>query len=163
DIAAVQPKAAGSSLILRLTRYLVADAIRLAGIPSLVNDVPKGSPCLLPVATGMAITLVLLAVMRRQRVAHPNAKYVVWSRIDQKSCLKAMQLAGLEVVTVDQKQSELPAEQGLVTDVEAIREKVRSLGGAESVVAIVGTTSTFAPRSPDDIPALGRIAKEFDN
>ncbi|KAF4733837.1 hypothetical protein FOZ63_013512 [Perkinsus olseni] len=162
DIAAVQPKAAGSSLILRLTRYLVADAIRLAGIPSLVNDVPKGSPCLLPVATGMAITLVLLAVMKRQRAAHPNVKYVVWSRIDQKSCLKAMQLAGLEVVSVDQKQSDSPAEQGLVTDVEAIREKIRSLGGAESVVAIVGTTSTFAPRSPDDIPALGRIAKEFD-
>ncbi|KAF4649677.1 hypothetical protein FOZ61_001083, partial [Perkinsus olseni] len=162
DIAAVQPKAAGSSLILRLTRYLAADAIRLAGIPSLVSDVPKGSPCLLPVATGMAITLVLLAVMKRQRAAHPNAKYVVWSRIDQKSCLKAMQLAGLEVVSVEQKQTDSPAEQGLVTDVEAIREKVRSLEGAESVVAIVGTTSTFAPRSPDNIPALGRIAKEFD-
>ncbi|EER19800.1 hypothetical protein Pmar_PMAR007385, partial [Perkinsus marinus ATCC 50983] len=92
----------------------------------------------------------------------PRFRYVVWSRIDQKSCLKAMQLAGLEVVSVDQKQSDSETEQGLVTDVDAIREKVDYLGGADSVVAIIGTTSTFAPRSPDDIPALGKIAKELD-
>lgn len=52
-------QAAGSSLLARLTNLLVADALRLAGM-----DV--GAVSVLPVATGMAITLVLLALKDRR-------------------------------------------------------------------------------------------------
>ena len=45
---------------------------------------------LVPVATGMALLLVLLT-LKQQR---PQARYVVWPRIDQKSCFKCMLSAG---------------------------------------------------------------------
>lgn len=58
---------------------------------------------LIPVATGMALLLVLLTLKQRR----PKAKYVVWPRIDQKSCFKSMISAGestlkLNVVCVNQ-------------------------------------------------------------
>lgn len=43
-----------------------------------------------PVATGMALVLTMLA-LRTQR---PNSKYVIWPRIDQKSCFKSILTAG---------------------------------------------------------------------
>ncbi len=42
-------------------------------------------------ATGMTLTLCLLA-LRKVRLA--GAKYVIWSRIDQKSCFKSISCAG---------------------------------------------------------------------
>jgi len=79
DIAAEQPKAAGSSLLAKLTAALAGDALRLAGLPGLAP------PLVLPLATGMALTSVLSAAAgARGR----QARLVVWSRIDQKTCLK---------------------------------------------------------------------------
>ena len=60
DIAAEQPKAAGSTLLARLCNMLAADALRAAGLSEL------GEATVLPVATGMAITLTLLALARRR-------------------------------------------------------------------------------------------------
>jgi hypothetical protein len=48
----------------------------------------------LPLATGMTMTLVLLAAAASRG---SSAKYVVWSRIDQKTCLKAITAANLQV------------------------------------------------------------------
>jgi O-phospho-L-seryl-tRNASec:L-selenocysteinyl-tRNA synthase len=44
----------------------------------------------LPVATGMSLVLTLLAI----RLERPAARYVLWPRVDQKSCLKAILTAG---------------------------------------------------------------------
>ena len=108
-----QPKAAGSSLIRRLTNYLALDYIHLAGIKLVKRYVPSRSVsfcfglffynhplrpsqpptrppfvrCLvMPVATGMCFTLTLLAI-RSQR---PGGKFVIWPRCDQKSCFKVL-------------------------------------------------------------------------
>ena len=43
-----------------------------------------------PVATGMALVLTMLAL----RHMRPSAKYVIWPRIDQKSCFKSIITAG---------------------------------------------------------------------
>lgn len=51
----------------------------------------------LPLATGMTMTLVLLAAAASRS---SSAKYVVWSRIDQKTCLKAITAANLQVWVV---------------------------------------------------------------
>jgi O-phospho-L-seryl-tRNASec:L-selenocysteinyl-tRNA synthase len=91
DIAEVQPKAAGSSLLLKLTNYLALDLLRRAGAPSLCAALT------LPLATGMSITLVLLAL----RKLRPGATHVLWPRLDQKACLKAILAAGLTPVVVD--------------------------------------------------------------
>lgn len=56
DIMANQPKAAGSSLLLQLTRYLTVSAMKLMNY-TFVEDV-----LLLPLATGMALTLILLTL-----------------------------------------------------------------------------------------------------
>jgi O-phospho-L-seryl-tRNASec:L-selenocysteinyl-tRNA synthase len=71
----------------------------------------------------------------------PLPRYVVWSRIDQKTCLKAITAANLVPVVIELQQ------QGdeLVTDVAGIQAAVGRLGAA-NVAAVVTTTSCFAPR-----------------
>jgi len=54
------------------------------GVPSVRSCV------LLPVATGMSMMMVLLALHQRR----PQGKYVLWPRIDQKSCFKCILSAG---------------------------------------------------------------------
>ncbi|WIA16718.1 hypothetical protein OEZ85_013372 [Tetradesmus obliquus] len=51
DIAAEQPKAAGSSMLAKLAAHLAGDALRIAGLADMAL------PLLLPSATGMALTL----------------------------------------------------------------------------------------------------------
>jgi hypothetical protein len=43
----------------------------------------------LPLATGMALSMTLFALQK----SRPNAKRVLWPRIDQKTCLKAITLS----------------------------------------------------------------------
>lgn len=54
DLAAEQPKAAGSTLILKLTKYLLKHALKIMGLQC-VEDV-----LIAPLATGMMISLCLL-------------------------------------------------------------------------------------------------------
>lgn len=84
DVASLQPKAAGSSLIMSLVNFLVLDSLHIAGLKDIKECV------VLPLATGMSITLTLLTLKKR----NPKAKYVLWPRIDQKTCLKAIYTAG---------------------------------------------------------------------
>lgn len=51
DVNAVQPKAVGSSLILKLAIYLVKHSINIMGI----NSVTVDHVCLIPLATGMTL------------------------------------------------------------------------------------------------------------
>ena len=53
---------------------------------------------LLPLATGMSIMMCLLTMHEKQ----PSKKYVVFSRIDQKSCIKSIITSGLIPIIVDQ-------------------------------------------------------------
>jgi len=101
------------------------------------------------------LTLVFLA-LRQQR---PSGKYVVWSRIDQKSCFKAIGAAGLSPVVVELKP--VDGSDALGTDVEGIRSAIQGVG-AENVLCICTTTSTFAPRVPDRIDEVAVLAKELD-
>jgi O-phospho-L-seryl-tRNASec:L-selenocysteinyl-tRNA synthase len=96
DVAATQPKAAGSSLLVKLTERLTRHAVQLAGMPSVDRVL------LLPLATGMALLMTFLALARLK----PNARHVIWSRIDQKTCLKAMLSAGLVPVIVQPRRVE---------------------------------------------------------
>ena len=84
----------------------------------------------LPLATGMSLTLCLLAL----RQLRPPAQYVVWPRIDQKSCLKAVAAAGCVPIVIEN----LLEGDELRTDVDAIRAKIEELG----------TPRAPAPRPP---------------
>ncbi|XP_021371974.1 O-phosphoseryl-tRNA(Sec) selenium transferase-like [Mizuhopecten yessoensis] len=147
EITAIQPKAAGSSLMMKLTNSLALDLIRLCGIPSVK------SCFVVPMATGMSMVLSMLTF----RLIRPNAKFVIWPRIDQKSCIKSIITAGLTPVVVENR---LEGDE-LRTDVQAVRDKVAELG-ADSVLCIFTTTSCFAPRAPDRLEEIGKICKDND-
>ena len=66
---------------------------------------------------------------------------MVWPRIDQKSCLKAIAAAGCVPLVVEN----LLEGDELRTDVAGVREKIASVG-AEQVLCVLATTSCFAPR-----------------
>lgn len=147
EVAAEQPKAAGSSLLAKLTNSLVADALSIAGIGDL------GPVLTLPLATGMALTLTMLALRERR----PQARYVIWPRIDQKTCLKCITAAGYEPVVVSMA---LQGDQ-LVTDLHAVDAAIRKVG-AEAIACVLTTTSCFAPRAPDDVVGIARLCARFD-
>ena len=136
-------QAAGSSLLVKLTNILTKHALMVAGM----LDVKAVT--VLPVATGMAITLTLLAM----KAARPKAaRYVLWPRIDQKTCLKAVVSAGLEPVVI---QNLLCGDQ-LSTDMDAIVAQVEQLG-ADNIVCVVSTTSCFAPRGADKVVEIAKL------
>ena len=137
DIMANQPKAAGSSLMLELTRFLTVSALHQLNY-EFVKEV-----LLLPTATGMSLSMVFLTLAGLR----PKAKYVIWSRIDQKTCLKSIISANLEPISIEPKL----AGDHLETDLDGINAAVEKVG-AENVLAIVSTTSCFAPRTPDNTP-----------
>lgn len=130
----------------RLTNALLLDLIQTMGIRS------ARQALLVPMATGMTLALCLLT-LKKQRNA--TAKYVLWSRIDQKSCFKAITTANLVPVIIDT----VPTPDGLQTDTAEFMRKVAELG-AENIVCIYSTSSCFAPRQCDDIVALGRLASD---
>ncbi|KAH0616268.1 hypothetical protein JD844_027263 [Phrynosoma platyrhinos] len=134
DISAVQPKAAGSSLLNKLTNSLVLDIIKLAGVKT------ANSCFVVPMATGMSLTLCFLTLRHKR----PQAKYIIWPRIDQKSCFKSMITAGFEPVVIE---NVLEGDE-LRTDLKAVEAKIQELG-ADSILCVHSTTSCFAPRVPD--------------
>jgi O-phospho-L-seryl-tRNASec:L-selenocysteinyl-tRNA synthase len=157
DVAAEQPKAAGSSLLSKLTNLLVGDAFREAGLED------AGPALVLPLATGMTLTLTLLA-MRALRGGNDGdrtrATRVIWCRLDQKTCVKAVVGAGLELVVAPQK---LVGDQ-LETDLDAVRLAILddAKGGPESVCCVVSSTSCFAPRASDDVVEIAKMCAELD-
>lgn len=143
ELSAEQPKAAGSSLLLKLTNALAQDALKLAGL------LDVGTTLVLPSATGMALTLSLLAL--RSIVPH-EARYVLWSRIDQKTCLKCITAAGFIPVVIELKRN---GDQ-LETDIDEMRGSIQRLG-ASKIACVLSTTSCFAPRAPDDVVSIAKL------
>lgn len=147
ELSAVQPKAAGSSLLYKLTNFMVLDAIHMSGVTNAVEAIA------VPLATGMALSLCLSAWSSRR----PSARFVIWPRIDQKTCFKCILAAGLTPIVIENK-----LENGkLSTDLEAI-EKAISSAGPENVLAVLSTSSCFAPRIPDNLPEIAKICKQHD-
>ncbi|GLE05938.1 hypothetical protein PINS_up015149 [Pythium insidiosum] len=106
----------------------------------------------LPVATGMSLSLVLLA-LREER---PDAKFVIWPRIDQKSCLKSILTAGLTPLVLP---NTLEPNGQLRTDVAAL-EELLSRYGRDQVLAVMTTTSCFAPRGFDRLQEVATLCQE---
>ena len=140
-----QPKAIGSTILSQLTSKLAYSALRIWGFN---KKVLAGGLNIMPVCTGMSIMLTLLAV----RSEH---KKVIWLRIDQKSCLKAILGANLEVVVVEGK---LDGDE-IVTNLLEIERIIEEADGR--IHSIVSCVSCFAPRAPDSIVQIGRLARKY--
>jgi O-phospho-L-seryl-tRNASec:L-selenocysteinyl-tRNA synthase len=145
DISEVQPKAAGSSVIYKLANSLVLHAMEIAGLKQGLTSL------VLPLATGMSLTMCFIALKKN----NPNARYIIWPRIDQKSCLKSISTAGLTPLCVEN----LLVDGNMTTDVTTIRALLQQHGNA--VLCVLSTTSCFAPRQPDAVDAIAALCKEF--
>jgi len=162
DIVEPQPKAAGSSVMYKLATQLVLDAVRRgAGLKATVNDAtgkvpgPAHDGILLPLCTGMSMTLTLQALKSTNTT---NATKVLWSRIDQKSCFKAIAAAGLTPVVIPTKMEG----DEVVTDLVALQREIETQdddGAATTILAVVTTTSAFAPRVPDAVDEVAKLCK----
>lgn len=145
DLVEVQPKAAGSSVMYQLTNLLAKDVLRTMGVRNVKQ-------CFVaPLATGMSLTLLFLTLRQEK----PLAKFIIWSRIDQKSCFKSIIAAGFEPIIVDLV---LNGDE-LQTDVKKIESILNELD-PETVTCIFTTTSCFAPRACDDIEAVAMLCKQ---
>ena len=146
DIAEVQPKAAGSSLMYILATCLTKHALQIGGA--------KQKNCLLlPLATGMSLNLCLLQMRKRR----PQADIVIFPRIDQKSCFKSILTAGLLPIVVD---NVLEQDGSMDTDVDGVAKLLLEYG--ERVLCILSTTSCFAPRQPDKVDELAKLCNEHN-
>lgn len=176
DVMEAQPKAVGSSALLRLTLRLVLDAVRRgAGLNGSVgkgdaSSGPAAFGTLLPVCTGMSMALVLSGLRDRARsfdtkVCHrenddaiPERNIVLWSRIDQKSCFKAILSAGLKCIVLPTKKN--PDTDEVSTDLDALHEALIAHGNR--VLAVLTTTSCFCPRVPDEVDKAAKLILNFN-
>ena len=144
DISQVQPKAAGSSVMYKLVNYMLLHILHISGFQCLQK-------CLLvPLATGMSLALCM------QSLKKPGQKYVLWSRIDQKSCLKAITAFGLIPLVVET----ILVGDELMTDLISMRSLMTQFGS--EIACVLSTTSCFAPRCPDLVDEISLLCREFD-
>ena len=146
DIGEVQPKAAGSSILLKLTNLLCLHALHIAGFSAIKKCI------VVPLATGMTLSLCIQTV----RVQRPRSSVVLWCRIDQKSCFKSIIAAGLTPVVVE---CDVSGDE-VTTNLIEMKRLIMEFG--ETVCCVLSTTSCFAPRRPDDVDEIARMCKEFD-
>jgi O-phospho-L-seryl-tRNASec:L-selenocysteinyl-tRNA synthase len=148
DLEATQPKATGSSVLHTIAKALVKDLFKRMGIKSIAEVI------VLPVATGMAISLSLLAMRARK----PIASKILWTRADQKTCLKALQSAApdLEIIVADN----VIRGDEVCTDLERIRALLEEAGS--QILCVCSVTSCFAPRAPDDIVGIAKLCQKAD-
>ena len=147
DVTAEQPKACGSSLLAKLANLLARDALREAGLRGC------GPALVLPLATGMSLVLALQAL---RRARPPGARFVLWPRVDQKTGIKCVSAAGLELVVVPNRVEG----DRVCTDLAAVERAVGELG-ADAVVGVLCTTACFAPREPDDVVGLSALCQRL--
>ncbi|VDK59544.1 unnamed protein product [Anisakis simplex] len=143
-----QPKAIGSSMLARIANSLALDAIRFLGIPS------TRSAIVFPVATGMSLAFCLSA----WRSSKPQARCVVFLRIDQLSCIKSIFTAGYEPIVIDCIRG-VEDDDLLSTDLERLSDILRDKH--DKILAVISTTSCFAPRGPDDLVAVGQLCSRY--
>eukprot|EP00531_Pseudo-nitzschia_arenysensis_P003805 CAMPEP_0116148114 /NCGR_PEP_ID=MMETSP0329-20121206/18159_1 /TAXON_ID=697910 /ORGANISM="Pseudo-nitzschia arenysensis, Strain B593" /LENGTH=508 /DNA_ID=CAMNT_0003644175 /DNA_START=102 /DNA_END=1625 /DNA_ORIENTATION=- len=154
DITEPQPKAAGSSVLVKLALLLTLDALRRGS--GLDAKGPAAQGILLPLCTGMSMSLLLSSLRAAADDDDETKNIVLWSRIDQKSCFKAIHSAGLKCVVVPTK---IVGDE-VVTDMEAMEAALAEHGN--KVLAIITTTSCFAPRVPDAVDQVAKLCKEHD-
>jgi O-phospho-L-seryl-tRNASec:L-selenocysteinyl-tRNA synthase len=153
DITEPQPKAVGSSVMAKLALLLTLDAIRRGS--GLDPKGPAANGILLPLCTGMSMSLVLSS-LRTLSGDGESRNIVLWSRIDQKSCFKAIDTAGLKCVVVQTKLQD----DEVVTDADAMEAALELHKG--KVLAVITTTSCFAPRAPDKVDVVAKLCAKYE-
>ena len=121
-----------------------------------------------PLATGMALTITYLTLKKN---INPFGKYIIFPRIDQKTCLKAITTAGFTPIVVepiryeDQLETNIKEINNILTNLEYYilskespdkddknyEYKKIKINTIKEILCISTTTSCFAPRNYDNI------------
>lgn len=145
----MQPKAAGSSLINKLTNSLMRNFLHSLGL-SFVNEV-----VVFPLATGMTLLMVYLTLKRDNM----KAKYIIFPRIDQKTCLKTIISGGFIPIIIE---PEIKGDMRVtnITKIQEIINQYKNENRIEEILCVSSTTSCFAPRGYDDVKSISEICKD---
>ena len=91
-------------------------------------------------------------------IESPQRNIVLWSRIDQKSCYKAVSAAGLKCIVLPTEAH--PGTDEVSTDLNALQQALDTYGN--QVLAVLTTTSCFCPRVPDEVDAVAKTIKKWN-
>jgi O-phospho-L-seryl-tRNASec:L-selenocysteinyl-tRNA synthase len=160
DVSAEQPKAIGSSILAKLANILVTDAMKISGLQSIDNS----TTLILPLCTGMSLCSVFNALRAHQREEQKQKEdaeernTIVWTRLDQKTCIKSIQASGYDVCVVEPK---LEGDE-LVTNLQALIKELSEENRNKKIACVVSSTSCFAPRASDDVEAIAKICQTYN-
>ncbi|KAL1460770.1 hypothetical protein WDU94_012721, partial [Cyamophila willieti] len=104
-------------------------------------------------ATGMSLVLCMLTIKQDR----PGAKFVLWSRIDQKACFKSIITAGLHPIVIET----LMSGDELRTDLVSLESQMATLG-SDNIVCVLTTTSCFAPRVADNLDPIAALCQRYN-
>ena len=141
QVTAPQPKAPGASLMQQVANTVALDAIRSLGLPNVKSGL------VLPLATGMALGLVLSALRREYAI-----DTVLLPRLDHISPQKGIALTGLELVVTP-----------TILDGDAVRADLTKLENELSrrkSCAVLATTTFFPPRVSDPVKEIARLCSD---
>lgn len=151
NIGAVQPKAAGGSVLNLLAARLATSLLKEVGLPAVRSSI------VLPVATGMSLALCFASIHARHVEADPASPWkkpdIVATRVDHKSPLKGITLAGF---TARITRSVLDGDK-VVVPVDAVHEMI-----TPGTAAVMSTTAFFPPRAPDDVKGIAKLCEDLD-
>jgi len=140
DLTQAQPKAAGGSLMYFFANKLATDALKRFGASNIEGAV------VFPVATGMTLALALCAAK-----SQTGGCEVVYPQIDLSTPIKAIHLAGLRERIVEGQ---------VFGDAVNVPPEAIEAAVNENTAAILSTTTFFAPREPDKIKEIAKIAQK---
>ncbi len=148
NISASQPKAVGASILQSLLNVSILNLIKDLGLGNI------RSACVLPLSTGMALGLTLRSLDPEPYSSRP--KKVIMPRIDHISPKKGIELMRYQIKKVETKfgRSEA-ADEGVYCDPIDLETIIDG-----DCFAIVSTTTFFAPRVPDPIKEIAKIAQK---
>ncbi len=104
-------------------------------------------------------------------------RYVLWPRIDQKTCLKAITSAGFIPIVIEGviERSDIPASapstggggatvsvaDEVRTNLPLLESEIKRVG-SEQILCVLSTASCFAPRAPDRLVEIGVLCARYN-
>ena len=150
NISASQPKAVGASILQSVLNTAILHFIKDLGITNL------RSACVLPMSTGMTLGLSLRGFDQDPFSSKP--KKVIMPRVDHLSPKKGIELMRYQIKPVETKFGQnYFAPDGVYCDPKDIESAID-----DECFAIISTSTFFAPRVPDPIKEIAKLAQKHN-
>jgi O-phospho-L-seryl-tRNASec:L-selenocysteinyl-tRNA synthase len=153
NLTAPQPKAAGASIMQKITNKIVLSLIKSLGLTNIKAALT------VPFGTGMSIGLALRGLVNHYNVDFKSKPLVMYPQLDHKSPVKGIEFVGGDVCIIPGKFGKnYYAPDGVYVDIEDIKQIYHE--NSSQISSIVSNTTFFAPRVPDDIKEIAKFAKQ---